>query len=78
MLLLALSTVRPGGAANGRLLPVVVVLVEFGLGNGRGGGGEGKGRGRGGGGEGREGIGKAWSQLLKKPHMYYCCCYGFT
>ena len=37
MLLLALSTVRSGGAANGRLLPVVVVLIEFRL-DGRGGG----------------------------------------
>ena len=31
---LALAAVRSGGAANSRLLPVVIVFIEFGLGGG--------------------------------------------
>ena len=61
MLQFALTTVRSGGATDGRLLPVVVVLIEFGLGEGGRGG-----RGRGG---ERGGAGTIYVRLLH-THTY--------
>lgn len=66
MLQFALTTVRSGGAADGRLLPVVIVFIEFGLDEG----GE-----RGWSGRGGERVGMVLSQIATHTHNH---CYGFT